>query len=331
MHVRARAGQSWPVAYSCFRYFTTSAAPAARRPSPRASARSSLRAATGTRGFRSEQGESRIGQAGIQQQAHEGRLGPGLGRNPQHVVALFQFVQRAGLQFVAFQMCRQLQFQFAAAGVDDRRGEGAGLAFARPEQALAVPGGLAQADAVAVGETRQGQAQGLDEILVADDPYAPADLGRGQVFQAWARCLDEDLAAAYAFDGLQVDRLQGGVADPHQALEDRVGFRLVFLDRAGQRAARQIDQGVQGGPACHQTLGSGRRNGWNGSSRAAARSRSSRPSLRAAPRRRRLASAERRPVKVLLLRELELMIDGGLLGLGDRRGKGREGRRRSVH
>ena len=42
------------------------------------------------RGFRGEQGESRIGQAGIQQQAHEGRLGPGLGRNPQHVVAPFQ-------------------------------------------------------------------------------------------------------------------------------------------------------------------------------------------------------------------------------------------------
>ena len=172
----------------------------------------------------------------------------------------------------------------------------------------------------------------LTKSPVADDPYAPADLGRGQVFQAWARCLDEDLAAAYAFDGLRVDRLQGGVTDPHQALEDRVGFRLVFLDRAGQRSrAADRDQGVQG------------RSGLPPDARL-------RPSqwlerqLEGRPPVRQLRPIASRGTQAQAVGEcgkatgegavatrLELMIDGGSSGSATDAERGREGRRRSVH
>ena len=118
------------------------------------------------------------------------------------------------------------------------------MVLAGPEHPLATPTGLAQFDAFIGQESRQRQADGLDEILVADDAYLTTVRAGSVVFEI-SEVGVFGVSMGEAVDHPQVERGELLLLLFDDADQYRVGLGLVFLHRAGQRVARQIDQAVQ--------------------------------------------------------------------------------------
>ncbi|MDT4845413.1 hypothetical protein D3C71_1561930 [compost metagenome] len=107
-----------------------------------------------------------------------------------------------------------------------------------------MPAGLTQADAFAGEKARQGQADGFDEVFVADDAHLAAGCAGGVIFEAGAVDL-LGVAVAQSVDQAQVERSQLLLLHLDDLNQYGMGLGFVFLYRAGQGAAWQFDQALQ--------------------------------------------------------------------------------------
>ncbi len=115
--------------------------------------------------------------------------------------------------------------------------------IAGPVEAFAEPAGLAQLDRCACVEAGEGSAKGAGEVLVADDANLPTRRCAGEGLEGRVAGLVLALRAE-AVDLAQVDqRLHAELA--YQPGQGSVGTGLVFLNRTGQRTARQLQEALQ--------------------------------------------------------------------------------------
>lgn len=136
------------------------------------------------------------------------RVAPALWRHGQHEVAVVQLGKAGGVQAVVGQFGRKHQLQATSPRIDDGAGQGDLLLFAAPVKARATPVGALQLQRFADQVARQGQAQGLDEILVADDAQLLAGRAVGDVFQGLPGVIG---LAAEAIQLTQIETVQAAV------------------------------------------------------------------------------------------------------------------------
>ncbi|MNJ61812.1 hypothetical protein D3C77_576210 [compost metagenome] len=120
------------------------------------------------------------------------------------------------------------------------------MVLSGPVQAFTQPAGLAQLDGLILRMAGQGDAEGTQEVLVADDAGAPAGLGGGECFDARIGDAVGTLAAE-TVDLAQVDAGQRLTVFLNQPAQRSVRARLVFLYRTRKCTARQLQQALQAG------------------------------------------------------------------------------------
>src|SRR3990167_4672597 len=148
------------------------------------------------------------------------------------MIALLQLGDVGRIVAVAGQLGGQADFQAAQACISNGAGKGFYVLVAIPVDAFALPARLPQVDRLTGEKARQSQADGPEEILVADDANAFAGRATGKLLQAGVR-REVVAAAAQAVDLPQVEDLKRRMLLLHQTGQHRMRLRLVFLDWAG--------------------------------------------------------------------------------------------------